>query len=171
MSDEQNFNDAELQDIMNEIENLEREYEEEDSSSSASKSEETSLELTDADLAELSELDGELSSVEEEQVEEEDFEGSQEQPQEAEIVEMRPEAQAVGTSGAGPMNFSGKGQMDFEMNFQIGSSQAHLQVQQDQGLHIKMDGVALHIDESGCQVKMKGGVQFSVPFDESKKAG
>lgn len=143
---EQGFNDAELQDIMSEIENLEREYDDE-----TPESKEASAPV-----------------VEEEVVTE--IETTTTEHKEDNIVSFKPKAKAV-TSGEGhQVDFQASGQMDFAMNFEIAGQTAHLEVTEN-GLVVSLDGMHLSVnEEEGCTVEMDGGVKFSVPMKSKAKS-
>ena len=134
---EQGFNDAELQDIMSEIENLEREYDEEKPSAEV-----------------------EASPVEE-HIEEVVEAFSEKEEHEEKVIDIKSKSTPAGEH---PVEFQASGQMNFSMNFEVGGQTAHLEIT-EQGLVVSLDGMNLSIDETdGCTVDMDGGVKFSVPM-------
>lgn len=159
---DQSFNDAELQDIMNEIENLEREFEEEESPSegaqAATSEEETPI------------VASEEAPEEEEIVAEAEAEEEIEEPvsEESNIVEMDSRrATTTHTSSndeGGYMEFSGQGQVDMQMNFNLGEETATVSIKNGK-LEVSLSGVQMTLTEDGCQVEMAGGVKFSVPVN------
>ncbi len=174
---EQSFNDAELQDIMNEIENLEKEFVEESDTPQDAATE--SVSEAPAETEEVHASQEAPQEVAEEEVEDFSAEAeayeSEPTPTEPEatesnednVVALKPVATTSGE--AGHMSFSGGGQMNMELNFSIGSETATVNVV-DGSLVVEMAGVHLSLTEEGCEVSMAGGVKFSVPV-QSKDAG
>lgn len=139
---EQGFNDAELQDIMSEIENLEREYEGDDKPEA---------------IDESSEVNASSEQVEEEH----------ESIVETNLVNLTPKTSSV--SADHQVDFQGSGQMNFSMNFDVAGQTAHLEIT-EQGLVVSLDGMHLSLnEENGCTVEMEGGVKFSVPMGNQAK--
>lgn len=155
-SNEQGFNEDELQDIMSEIESLEKEYVED---SGAPPSEEEALQASiDKEIEELNSLE-----VVDEPSEEE-FE------EESNVVSMVTSSAATndeGTYSGSPVEFTANGDMNLSMNFSIGNSTATLVVNKDSGLSVQMEGVNLEITDEGCTVELAGGVKFTVPLTTS----
>ena len=190
MSDETGFNDAELQDIMNEIESLEKEFVEEEQTSQPEAVEAAAEpEVVEAEAEPVAEEPAEEEPVVEEPVAESEPEPTPEPEVVEEVVaeEPTPEPEPVQEepapvqdnvvamdspapefSGGSQMDFQGSGQMDFQMTFMIGESQAKVWVSKEKGLVVTMDGVDMNISEDGCSVEMEGGVKFSIPFGPSK---
>jgi hypothetical protein len=145
---EQGFNDAELQDIMSEIENLEREYEDE---TPMSKEAEAEVVVQEQDSVETAE--GSISQIEEDNV-----------------VSFKPAAKTHTSTEGHQVDFQGSGQMDFSMNFEVAGQTAHLEVTES-GLVVSLDGMHLSVnEEEGCTVQMDGGVKFSVPMKTKAKS-
>lgn len=196
---EQSFNDAELQDIMNEIESLEKEFVEEGGveASADTTPEATAEEAPEAQQEEQPEAQQEEAEVEEvetvvasEESSEEDSdddlaseaesyeEDATPEPQaevevEVDNVVAMPTAQkpvATGGKGEGYMQFSGQGDMDMQLNFQLGSETATVNVSGG-ALNVTLAGVELQLTENGCEVNMEGGVKFSVPLTGSQAQG
>ncbi len=206
---DQNFNDAELQDIMNEIESLEKEFNEQEASEEpAAQFEEDNVqdyseEITEDEIeaqttesveassdsfdesydeemeapAAEAEFTEEDSAIEAEaEFTDEDFEDSTSMEDATETVEEASNVVSMSSHRAqttsaptGEMSFSGHGQMDFNMNFQLGSQEASLTVQ-DGKLVVSVAGVELSLSEEGCDVEMAGGVRFSVPLEAGAKS-
>jgi hypothetical protein len=192
---EQSFNDAELQDIMNEIESLEKEFVEEEGTAQTesveasqvdedapapeneSDGDETSAESDESLLQEAESLESEEVQAEAEEVEaeaeevqaeiEEESSPIAEVEEETNNVVAMPIAQTPTTqptsNGEGYMQFSGQGEMDMQLNFQLGSETATVNIK-DGGLTVTLAGVQLNLSENGCEVNMEGGVKFSVPL-------
>ncbi len=179
---EQNFNDAELQDIMNEIESLEKEFvEQEASEESSAQSDEDNVQAQQSETVEAEqeqelydepthEAQTQVEAATEEYTETPEMEESfEEEEQSDNVVSMenhRPETTtpSYDSSSAGEMTFSGQGQMDFNMSFTLGEKQATLSVESGK-LKVSVSGVELYLSEEGCEVEMAGGVRFSVPLD------
>jgi hypothetical protein len=142
---EQGFNDAELQDIMSEIENLEREYEDDAPVSSKRQAEVVTHEQDSA-----SEPVAETSNDN--------------------IVNFEPQTETQAVSGDQQVEFQGSGQMSFSMNFEVAGQTAHLEIT-EAGLVVSLDGMHLSVNDiEGCTVKMDGGVKFSVPMKTKEKS-
>ncbi|MFT6069912.1 MAG: hypothetical protein ACJAT2_000926 [Bacteriovoracaceae bacterium] len=143
---EQGFNDAELQDIMSEIENLEREYEDD-----APVSKETEVEVV----------------VQEDSVEETIAETTEDN---VVSFEQKVKTKSHTSSGEQQVEFQGSGQMNFAMNFEVAGQTAHLEIT-EAGLVVSLDGMHLSVNETeGCTVEMEGGVKFSVPMSTKAKS-
>jgi hypothetical protein len=185
---DQNFNDAELQDIMNEIESLEKEFIEqeasetpsadtemdnvqseleEDSESIEHESEEATMEASDSEDA-PEEYEQDMSAASEEVTEEATEDPIHEETHNVvSMDEHRAAAQPTQThheAPTGEMSFSGQGQMDFNMSFSLGDKEASLRVEKGK-LKVTVSGVELYLSEHGCEVEMAGGVKFSVPLE------
>lgn len=177
-----NFNDAELQDIMNEIESLEKEFQDEQQAPSAEAEtvEETTVEepVAEETIEVSAEETVEEQPEEEEEVEDfsneaEDYEEDETSAEPSNVVAMPQRTEAPTSGHEGFMQFSGQGNMDLQLNFQLGSQTATVHVAEG-GLKVTMAGVELNLNESGCEVEMQGGVKFSVPLTagagQAKKA-
>ncbi len=172
---DQSFNDAELQDIMNEIENLEKEFVEDEGAETeaqASEEETPQAESQPEEEVTAAEVQEEESvSAEAEEEAEQGFVDASETP-EAQTEEHEEEtsnvvslssAKPVATTGEeGHMSFSGSGQMNMELTFDLGEEKATVSVS-DGKLQVTMNGVNLSLSEEGCEVNMTGGVKFHVP--------
>lgn len=154
-NNEQGFNEDELQDIMSEIESLEKEYVEE---SSAPLSEEEALQASiDKEIEELNSLD----------VVDEPSEEFEEESNVVSMVTSSPAVKDEGTYSGSPVEFTANGDMNLSMNFSVGNSTATLVVNKDRGLSVQMEGVNLEITDEGCTVELAGGVKFTVPLTTS----
>lgn len=162
---EEGFNDAELQDIMSEIENLEREYE-----GDSSKVENTPVEEVQSTESEVSTEEVVATTLEEE------FAGIDPVAVEAEevveaiednIVQFEPEETPTSEQ---QVEFHGAGKIDFSLSFQVAGKTADLKITKE-GLVVSLDGMNLTIDEeNGCTIEMEGGVKFSVPMGGQAKS-
>jgi hypothetical protein len=162
---DQSFNDDELQDIMNEIEDLEKEF-------GGDSTSEEEMVISKPKKTELQDkIDQELEAVANAMIPEAD-----DSPEEN-VVAMENSTLAATPSptseNGAHMDFSGSGQMNFNLDFNIGEHTAHLKVDGSNGFVVEMSGVYIHINEEhGCTVEMSGGVKFNVPFPagSTKKA-
>ncbi len=194
---EQNFNDAELQDIMNEIESLEKEFVEQEASEESSAQAETDIvqaeepETIEAaseedmtheaeteveaseDFEETPELEASQEDFQEDDFQEEDFQEEAHAESDTDnVVSMeghRTQASATSTSDS-----SSAGEMTFsgqgQMDFNMSFTLGEKQATlsvEDGKLKVSVAGVELHLSEEGCEVEMAGGVHFSVPLDSS----
>jgi hypothetical protein len=157
--DDKNFNDSELQDIMSEIENLEKEF---DSTEDSDTESQMSLqEKIDAELA--MELEAAGMSMSEDNIDDNEPENvasvikSQTIPFEKPVSSQIPKGSEV--------SFAAHGQMSFNLDFKVGSETAKLVVDPVKGLMISVAGVEFCINEnSGCTVSMENGMKFTIPL-------
>jgi hypothetical protein len=131
---DKNFNDQELSDIMKEIEALEEDYSETPEAQATNQPiEEANSEV----MEELAEMDEEKSIP---------------VAQAESVLPMTPKLTA--TSKAAPsssMMFKVQGQMNVELQFEIGGKT-----------------VMLDVTEEGLTIQMDGGITFTVPVGEAK---
>ncbi len=186
---EKSFNDAELQDIMNEIESLEKEFVEEGGVEPTAEEPEASSEPqeTETPAAQEAEPEAETETVQASEESDDSDEGEdkdlvseaetyeEEQPQPQAEVEVETDnvvampsqkvekPAATAPTGEGYMQFSGQGDMDMQLNFQLGSETATVNISGG-SLNVTLAGVELQLTENGCEVNMEGGVKFSVPL-------
>lgn len=168
VSDEdKGFNDSELQDIMSEIENLEKEFD--------TSVEDTSMSLQDKIDAELDMELEEIASAEimSEEINDDDFSAMDEvinepKSQVLSFEKAKPEIIAtpvVNTTAKSEVSFSAHGQMTLALDFMVGSEIAKLSVDPIKGLIVTLSGVELCINEdSGCTVSMENGMKFTIPL-------
>lgn len=169
-AEDKNFNEDELQDIMSEIEDLEKEF------VGAPTSEMSLQEQIDAELAaELSEINA--AEVPESVVEEIEMEMEMEM---GEAIAPAPVAKEVTLTPAPMMSvvseipksenksevsFQAHGQMSFNLDFKVGQEVAKLVVDPVKGLMVSVSGVEFCINEdSGCTVSMENGMKFTIPL-------
>lgn len=99
------------------------------------------------------------------------FERPSELETEQETTTVAETAPSLAPVSGSQIDFNAAGSMDLNINFNVAGQTANLKVENG-GLSLHMNGVQLTIsEETGCSVKMEGGVQFSIPLDEqsSKK--
>lgn len=160
-TEDKNFNDSELQDIMSEIENLEKEFVVETSPMSLQ-------EKIDA------ELDREMSTAQVETVVEAVRETPKEAPIKTVLTFEKPMAVvpvATPASTSSEVSFAAHGQMSFNLDFKVGQDTAKLVVDPLKGLIVTISGVELCINEdSGCTVSMENGMTFTIPLSSQNKS-
>lgn len=169
--EDSNFNESELQDIMAEIENLEKEFDGEPMAAM----EETPVKKTQ--LQEEIEREIAMSQEVSEEVKEELIAGTtdliEEEPEtkilsfdkkvEPIVTPVAPVATHYGKSSE--ISFAANGQMNLNLSFKVGEETATLTVDPVLGLVVTMKGVELCISEhDGCKVTMENGVNFTIPL-------
>jgi hypothetical protein len=193
------FNEDELQDIMSEIENLEKDFTDEQVATAADVTPEPASEevvsedssasdlqnTIDAEIAELNaitevsqpEIGTETEAiVEPEQVQEQVQEQIQEQIQDNVVsivqdTDTNKSSTHESTYSGAPVELSCNGDMDFNMNFSLGESSAKVKVDKETGLSVQMDGVSLTMSKNeGCVISLPGGVKFTVPLTSEGSA-
>ncbi len=157
---ESNFNEAELQDIISEIENLEKELEGEPMMG-------TDPIIAPVKKANLQdEIDHEIEMIQTTSA--------------APVVEtpaavltfekkLEPELKpSTENTSSSEISFKAHGQMNLDLGFKIGDESAKLTIDPVNGLVVTMNGVELSINqEVGCIVKMENGVSFTIPLTSS----
>ena len=141
---EKGFNDDELADIMNEIENLEQEF--------------THEEVIDEQphLDEVAESVAQMAK--EEESEHEVFQEVVKMPVE-DVIPLNTEREShmktthkvTNTQSNTAMNFSVEGDMKLDMSFLVNGSE-----------------VKLHISDDGFEIEMEGGAKFTLPVHQHK---
>lgn len=189
-----NFNDTELQDIMSEIEDLEKEFEAEDSPMSLQDKidAELAMELEELDAVEVVEVDPvavAMEEIEEIQASAQVLAFEKITPVEAPVMEtpvvtpvmetpvVSPVAAAPvattpiftstssATSSSSGVSFQAQGQMSLNLDFMVGQETAKLVIDPVKGLVVTLSGVELCINEdSGCTVSMDNGMKFTIPL-------
>ena len=183
---ESNFNDSELLDIMAEIENLEKEFDSEDSSSLAHSEIESSkaiisIEVPTAEIAKTElqkeidrELEMSLAINDAQEVEAEPLEAVA--PAEILTFEKKSSKESIpyetiSTLNNSEISFEAQGQMILNLGFKIGDETAKLSIDPVKGLFVTMNGVMLTINqENGCHVSMENGVTFTIPLASKEMA-
>ena len=152
---EKNFNESELQDIMAEIENLEKEFETE-----------AVQEVKKTDLQ--NEIDRELEMSMGQR--------DQESVPAPKVLSFEKKSTSShiptpATSSSSEISFEAHGQMNLNLGFKIGEESARLTIDPVRGLVVTMSGVELCINqEDGCKVTMDSGVKFTIPLTSSESA-
>jgi hypothetical protein len=177
-TEEQGFNDSELQDIMEEIESLEKEFsgdspevaaqvpsDEPEGHPEGHKDERT--ELQKAIDKEVDDLENEKSpdgpvsqneEAEEDLFDDSDF--SEHAHAEVTPISNHSHHDEIQLKATGPMNL--------ELNFPVGKQKANFKVL-PQGFEVELNGMVVHVDEKkGCHISMPGGAEFSLPLEQSK---
>lgn len=143
---DKSFNESELQDIMAEIENLEKEFE-------------TEM-LPAPKVVKQTNLQKEIDH---------ELEMSLSVP-----VETTPKVlsfEKKTTSLNSEISFAAQGQMNLNLSFKIGEENAKLTIDPVKGLVVTMTGVELCLNqESGCKVTMDSGVTFTIPLTSPESA-
>lgn len=156
---EKNFNESELQDIMAEIENLEKEYETVEVKAAVAP---IQAPTKQNDLQNEIDREIEMSMIEKE---------------EADLDMVAPKVlsfEKKSTSTAMPatsseISFEAHGQMNLNLGFKIGDENAQLTIDPVKGLIVTMKGVELCINrEEGCKVTMENGVKFTIPLTSAE---
>ncbi len=165
LEEEKSFNESELQDIMSEIEDLEKEFVEE---------EVAPMSLQDKIEAELA---AELENIAHaEIITDEEVEAMDEVVAEAPVATpVAAPAQVLAfskptptTSSKSEVAFVAQGQMTLNLDFMVGSETAKLSIDPVKGLMVTLSGVELCISEdSGCTVSMENGTKFTIPLASS----
>ena len=154
---ENNFNESELEDIMAEIEGLEKEFENEVIPESKISSTPVFKEVKQTNLQ--NEIDREL-------------ELSLKMRDEA----LAPKVLSLEPKASSEISFEAHGQMKLHLDFKIGEESAKLSIDPIKGLMITMSGAELCINQAdGCKVTTDSGVKFTIPltspqFDLKKKS-
>ena len=149
--EDKGFNDSELEDIMNEIEELEKDFAEESKKKQVDElSEALGIEEEVVDMSDLRVEDVEIGKTELQQVIDDEVESiireeidnsAQEEIMDAiedkiiSFEENRP-------SHESSMDFSVAGQMELKLNFNVGGQLVHIYLNEKEGLTIEMDGGA-----------------------------
>ncbi len=183
MSEDKNFNDSELQDIMAEIEDLEKEFISEEAPAEMSLQEKI-----DAELAMELEAEAMAEDTIEETIEEtaEVFESvarpvapvaevlAFEKAAPAAPKTVAPMATSIPTTtstSTSQVAFSAQGSMALNLDFKVGSESAKLTIDPVKGLIVTVSGVELCISEdSGCTVSMENGMKFTIPLSSQNNS-
>lgn len=173
LEEDKNFNESELQDIMSEIEDLEKEFTQE----------EKTMSLQDKIEAELA-MEMEMGAFEETAPEASVVESVETETVEVEAVTetVAPTAQVlsfekpatpapVTTTSTSGVSFQAQGSMALNLDFKVGEESAKLTIDPIKGLVVTVSGVELYISEdSGCTVSMENGMKFTIPLSSQKNS-
>ena len=166
VEEDTNFNESELEDIMSEIESLEKEFEGSEPVSVRNPlQDEVERELVESMAAEAC---AEMSTECAEQTEEE-IPLSKPAPAKAQVIAFeKPKAQQAVMETPktnSQVSFAAQGTMALNLDFKIGEEAARLTIDPVKGLTVTLSGVELFISESeGCQVIMENGMKFTIPL-------
>ncbi len=159
LEEDKNFNESELQDIMSEIEDLEKEFTQEDKGM-------TLQEKIDAELAMEMEM-GTFDSPEKTlvaPVSNTEVSKPQAQALSFEKPVATPPVVAASTPKSG-VSLQAQGPMALNLDFKVGEESARLVIDPVKGLIVTVSGVELCISEdSGCTVSMENGMKFTIPL-------
>lgn len=148
-NDEQIFNEDELQDIMNEFENLEREFHE---GEPESEEVEASAEAPSEDVEE----EGELHV-------------SESEPDN--VVQMAAKPKPAPAAAAPSHTVTNSNGVSMSLEFPIGEQVAQIGISPEYGFSFNMDGVEITIDaENGCIMTLPGGMTFNIPVSAPQKS-
>jgi hypothetical protein len=154
---ESNFNESELQDIMAEIESLEKEFEVE-----------TPAPMKKAGLQAQIEREIETSMEVSTEKKEAFKETKKEILNEPKVLSFEKKSSMTNTKTS-EISFEANGQMSLNLGFKIGEERATLSIDPVLGLIITMNGVELSISqEEGCKVTMENGVKFTIPLTSTE---
>lgn len=168
---EQGFNDSELQDIMEEIEGLEKEF----SGNASSDEDNDSSDLQKAIDREVEELGmQEPHDKAEDEDDDEDEEGQDDVFNESDFDDdSHTEVTAISSqrpphSHHDEVQLKASGAMNLELSFPVGEHKADFKVLRD-GFCVEFNGMLVHIDEKeGCHISMPNGGEFSLPLGPNK---
>ena len=138
-----NFNESELQDIMSEIDDLEKEFE-----------------IDEHPMSLQDKIDAELA-IELEEFKEEAVHAKAKVMTFEKATPLSPST--IGSKSG--VSFQATGQMSLNLDFMIGQETAKLVIDPIKGMIITLSGVELCINEdSGCTVEMDNGMKFTIPL-------
>ena len=164
--EDKNFNESELQDIMSEIENLEKEFANEEHNDVP----ETGMTLQEAIDAEMMSMNAPTEVVEQE-VQAEAVVMDLIKPTAVEKIMSTPVSTEIPKSDKSEVSFQAHGQMSFNLDFKVGMDTAKLTVDPVKGLMVTVAGVEFCINEdSGCTVSMENGMTFTIPLSSQDKS-
>lgn len=186
---ESNFNESELQDIMNEIESLEKDFDPAPTPVTTS-APAADLYVTPAAKTSLQEeIEREIAmSMEVSSEVKEDIvvPVTNETPITETVTEPKVlsfEKKSASTStpvsttpatyskSSSEISFEACGSMNLNLGFKVGEETAKLSIDPVKGLVVTMNGVELCINqEEGCKVTMENGVKFTIPLTTSESA-
>lgn len=166
-SDEEiaNFNEAELHEIMSEIDDLEKEFEAE---------EEVPMSLQEKIDAELSTgIDTSAPAPVAAAPEVSEMEEIEDPQASAEVLMFEkaiPRVAPVASTSSG-VSFQANGQMSLSLDFMVGQDTAKLIIDPVKGLTVTLSGVELCIrEDSGCTVVMDNGMKFTIPLSAQENS-
>ncbi len=161
--EDKSFNESELQDIMSEIEDLEKEFVT-DEAPTMSLQEKIEAELMNASVEETNE-DSESKTTVVKTIA-------------TTALKKDPELQVLpfGKSSTklpskNEVAFEARGPMSLNLDFKVGDETAKLCIDPVKGLTVTVAGVELCIDDqTGCTVTMDNGMKFTIPLSNEMKS-
>jgi hypothetical protein len=181
--EEQGFNDSELQDIMQEIESLEKEFGGDspdvvaESPAVEPEGDDKQDDRTDLQKAidkEVEDLEMETNTNEaKKSVDEPENKHSDDEEDVFDESDFNEETHAKVTpisnhSHREEMQLKASGPMSLELNFPVGEQNANFKVL-PQGFEVELNGIVVHVDDKkGCHISMPGGAEFSLPLEHNK---
>ncbi len=183
--DEKSFNEAELQDIMSEIEDLEKEFSSEDGGLVKSKLTPEALqnelsELNEEDFEDLdvtdaaTELQSKVSVDNVEKMVEPKAPFSEIEkvaPLKSTVLPFEKNQAGYMTKKNPEVTFEAQGPMTLALDFKVGQDNAKLTIDPVKGLSVAVSGVEIVIDDvSGCTVTMENGMTFTIPLSTAGKS-
>jgi hypothetical protein len=181
-SGDANFNASELDDIMAEIDNLEKDFVAETTAPKAVASapkpaivEETTPEVIETemttDLEEIVEAMPVAAAAEivaTEKMEITPTPTPAPTPVESKVLTFEKKSMPVMSDAKSNVSLSASGTMTLNLTFKIGEEDATLVIDQEKGLLVSFSGVEVSLhSEKGCSVQMANGVSFSVPVQNN----
>ena len=155
--EDKNFNESELQDIMSEIEDLEKEFVSDEAPIMSLQ------EKIDAEMA--MGMEETPAEVFEETFEEETFVAAATPKADILTFEKTTPKTTPTFASKSEVGFEARGQMTLNLDFKVGEETAKLSVDPVKGLIVTLSGVELCISEdSGCTVSMDNGMKFTIPL-------
>ena len=159
-----NFNATELEDIMAEIDNLEKDFaaeveivEPQTVAMAASPAKPTAEIQTI--VAPTAEIAGPIEEAE------------QDEPVATQVLSFEKKSAAPTLDAKSNVTLAASGDMSLNLTFKIGEEDATLVIDQEKGLLVTFSGVELSLhSENGCSVEMANGVLFSVPIQSKSTA-
>ena len=162
-SAENNFNEAELHNIMAEIESLEKEFETDTFIEPKVIAQKPEKNQKQTDLQ--TEIDQELQMA----LEMKDTVKSIPISSEKIPTKTNSKVLTFEKKSSPEISFEAHGQMNLNLAFKIGDESATLSIDPVKGLTVTMAGVELCINEiDGCKVSMDSGVKFIIPLTSSE---
>ncbi len=177
-SEDSNFNESELQDIMAEIDNLEKDFAAEPQVTPVIAKKETiaPAEKISKESEEFDESPEDMMAEIEEAVEAKTIIAKP-------IVEEIPETKVLSFEKKSPpvasimndahsnVSLAASGDMSLNLSFKIGDEEANLVIDKEKGLHVIFSGVELTLHATnGCTVQMANGVSLNVPVKGTDSA-
>ncbi len=170
-----NFNESELQDIMAEIESLEKEFEGESVETMEATAEPIVLPVKKTALQEEIEREIEMSM---EVSDEKKVDMVMDIADEPIVTPVAPveepkvlsfEKKSTSSVPGSEISFEATGSMTLNLGFKVGDESAKLTIDPVKGLLVTMNGVELCISsEEGCKVTMENGVKFTIPLTSAE---